>query len=89
MVEHRPKLTLDRPATYRISVQGYLGEEWSDYLQGMIIATGSDEEDHPVTVLTGPLLDQSALLSVLNGLYNYRLPLISVELISVNEEGGG
>jgi hypothetical protein len=85
MVQHKPKLTLDKPATYRISVQGYLGEKRSDYLQGMTITTQSDEENHPVTVLTGPLLDQSALLGVLNGLYNYRLPLISVELISVNE----
>jgi hypothetical protein len=85
MVQHKPKLTLDKPATYRISVQGYLSEKRSDYLQGMTITSQSDEENHPVTVLTGPLLDQSALLSVLNGLYNYRLPLISVELISVNE----
>jgi hypothetical protein len=85
MVQHKPKLTLDKPATYRISVQGYLSEKRSDYLQGMTITTQSDEENHPVTVLTGPLLDQSALLGVLNGLYNYRLPLISVELISVNE----
>ena len=61
MVENKPKLTLDRPATYRISVQGYLGKTRSDYLQGMTITTQSDEEDHPVTVLSGPLLDQSAI----------------------------
>ena len=85
MVQHKPKLTLDNPATYRISVQGYLGEKWSDYLQGMTITTQSDEENYSVTILTGCLIDQAALLGVLNGLYNYHLPLISVELISVNE----
>jgi hypothetical protein len=85
MVQHKPKLTLDKPATYRISVQGYLGQDGSDYLKGKTITTQPDEDQQPVTILTGPLLDQAALLGVLNGLYTYRLPLISVELISVVE----
>jgi hypothetical protein len=33
----------------------------------------------PVTALTGQLADQAPLFGILNGLYNMRLPLLSVE----------
>jgi hypothetical protein len=39
-------------------------------------------DDEPVTILTGELVDQAAVLGVLNVLYNLRLPLISVDYIS-------
>ena len=79
MAHHNPKLTLDKPASYRISVQGYLGQDRSDYLQGMTITTGSAANQPPVTILTGQLVDQAALLGVLNGLYGLGYPLLSVE----------
>ena len=79
-------LTLDNPATYRICIQGYLDPIWPDDLQGMTISTGLDESRHPVTTLTGQLVDQAALLGVLNTLYNYyQLPLLSVECIAVDD----
>ena len=84
MVPNKPRLRLETPATYRIRVQGDLDRKWSDYLQGMSVAAGRDENQHPVTVLTGQLIDQTALLGVLNGLYNYHLPLLSVECLSIS-----
>ena len=78
-----PKLTLGSPAMYRICVQGYLDEEWSDYVQGMAISTERDESQHPITTLTGQFLDQAALYGVLNALYDYHLPLLSVECLSI------
>ncbi|GAG76032.1 unnamed protein product, partial [marine sediment metagenome] len=47
-----PKLTVSAPATYRICVQGHLDVKWSDYVQGMTIATEYDECQNPVTTLT-------------------------------------
>ena len=77
-------LTLDKPATYSIQVIGYLGENWSDRLGGMMITSSSQEGMRPITTLSGPIVDQAALLGVLNALYNLRLPLISVECLDIN-----
>jgi hypothetical protein len=79
-----PKLTVSAPATYRICVQGHLDVKWSDYVQGMTIATEYDECQNPVTTLTGQLLDQAALLGVLNAFYDHRLPILSVECLSID-----
>lgn len=68
----------DRPAKYRIRVKGYLPESWSDRLGGMAI-TDEGESGAPTTILCGRLLDQAALLGVLNALYGLHLPLVSVE----------
>jgi hypothetical protein len=73
-------LRLDTPATYRISVQGYLDESWSDRLGGVTI-TPSKADEAPVTTLSGRLLDQAALFGVLNALYDLHLPLLSVEYL--------
>ena len=79
-----PKLVVSTPATYRICVQGILDKKWSDYVQGMTISTTYGESQNPVTILTGQLLDQAALMGVLNALYDYRLPLLSVDCLSIN-----
>jgi hypothetical protein len=77
-------LHLDTPARYRIRVRGYLEESWSSALCCMSIACSSLAGQGPVTTLCGPLVDQAALLGVLNGLYSLRLPLLSVECLGVN-----
>ena len=72
-------LRLHEPATYRIYVQGILGEQWSDRLGGLTITPVDPTSESPVTILSGRLLDQAALLGVLNLLYDMRLPLLAVE----------
>lgn len=74
------RLTLDRPAVYRIRVQGWLDATWSDYVAGMEITTSSTMQGAPITTLTGKLPDQAALSGVLNHLYDLGLPLLAVEL---------
>ncbi len=71
-------LDFDRPATYRIRAKGHLPESWSGRLGGMTI-TCDREGEPPATILCGLLLDQAALLGVLNALYGLHLPLLSVE----------
>lgn len=76
------RLSMQTPAVYRIVVQGKLDAGWSDRFEGMKI-TGSDQaggEDR--TVLEGNLLDQAALSGVLNALYDFRLPVVSVECLT-------
>lgn len=72
-------LRMHNPAEYIIQVVGALGEEWSGRLGGLTVATTEEADQQPVTTLTGQLADQAALLGVLNGLYNMRLPVLSVE----------
>ncbi len=77
------ELKLDTTAVYTIRIVGMLDEKWSDRLGGMSVTTTSDQDKQTtVTMLTGRLADQAALLGVLNTLYDYRYPLLSVECLS-------
>ena len=73
----------DRPATYRIDVQGRIPARWSDRLEGMAITEGSAEAEPPVTSLVGELADQAALAGVLNTLVELHVSVVSVERLSV------
>jgi hypothetical protein len=79
-------LQIDTMATYRIKIQGALGEEYSAQLYGLDISTAATAEDElPITILTGQLPDQDALKQILNALYNQRLPLLSLEYLEEDE----
>lgn len=67
------------PATYRIVVQGVLGQNWSDRLGGMTITTVERGEQASHTVLEGRILDQAQLSGVLETLYGLHLPIVRVE----------
>jgi hypothetical protein len=71
------KLTLYRPAVYKIQVLGHLDESWSDWVGAMTITGEIDDDGLPVTTLTGAV-DQAALQGLLRRLYSLGLPLISV-----------
>ena len=81
MSEHKGQLHRDTPATYRIRLQGKLDKNWSEYLDGMTIADAQATDWTPVTILTGQLVDQAALIGVLNSVYDLGFPLISVECL--------
>ena len=78
----KKRLKLETPATYRIDVQGCLEEIWSDRLGGMEITMNIPVYKDPVTTLVGTLKDQAELIGVLNGLYELRMPILSVEFVS-------
>ncbi len=77
MKKAKQKLTLHRPATYQIKVPGEIDESWSDWISGITIVIECDEDNLPITTLTGAL-DQAALIGVLRRLYSLGLPLLSV-----------
>ena len=76
-------MNLDSPARYRISVRGYLEGSWTRRLGGMEITTAGDPGQDQVTTLDGWLMDQAALLGVLNALFGMHMPLLSVECLAV------
>ena len=69
------------PATYRIKVQGWLDESKSEFLGGMTITTSSQGDEGVMTTLVGRLRDQAELSGVLNTLYEFHLPILSVEFL--------
>ena len=73
------------PGTYRIRVQGHLGESWSDRMGGMCIVTAREPDGRVVTTLCG-LADQAALSGVLNSLYDLGFCLLSVERVELCQD---
>jgi hypothetical protein len=78
---YRPCASLFEPAMYRISILGRLDKNWSDYCGGLTIEHVSDPKRHAMTMLTGQLADQSALIGVLNSLHDMGCPILSVEYV--------
>jgi hypothetical protein len=71
---------------YCIRVQGNIDPRWSNWLQDMSIASESNEEGCPSTVLRGPVADQAALRGVLTRLWDLNLDIISVTRIERQRE---
>jgi hypothetical protein len=66
--------TYDRPATYRIRIQGALDQSWSDWFDGFTISRQNGE-----TLLVGQVLDQAALHGILAKINDLGLSIVSVE----------
>ena len=81
MVRDRPSVSLLDPARYRICIVGNLDAHWSDYCGGMTIEQVSDLKRSLMTILTGRLLDQCALIGVLNLLHDLGCLILLVEYV--------
>ncbi len=64
-----------------IRVKGQIDEHWSDWFDGLTITHTAQDE----TILTGDVVDQSALYGVIAKLRDLGLPLISVNSVEVEE----
>jgi hypothetical protein len=65
---------MDTPGMYEIRVEGHLAERWSDWFEELTIRNEASGE----TVLSGLIIDQSALFGVLNKIQALQLVLVSV-----------
>ena len=65
---------------YEIRVKGHLDQHWSAWFDGMTVNNAASGD----TVISGPLVDQAALHSLLIKIYNLNLTLISVLRIETN-----
>jgi len=81
MEKYSPHSSMFEPATYRIGILGTLDKKWSDYCGGMTIEHDIVLNQYPMTTLTGQLRDQSALIGVLNSLYDMGCPILLVECV--------
>jgi hypothetical protein len=70
--------TVGDSTTYEIRVRGHIDSRWSDWFAGLTIRTTLGPDGVPITILTGEVVDQSALSGILVRLSDMNLPLISV-----------
>lgn len=70
----KPKTYPSQSMVYQIKIEGHLGQQWTDWFDGLTITL----EDDGDTVLTGPLIDQAALHGLLKKVRDLGTPLVSV-----------
>lgn len=83
MKKSNQKLSLCRPVTYQIIIQGHLDEYWSEWFDGLTV-TYNEQDD---TLLTGQVTDQAALHGLLKKVRDLGLALISVNLVEPGTPG--
>ena len=67
--------------TYEFRVEGQLDACWTEWFEGLQFQYGTNEETGlPITVLSGPVIDQSALHGILE-----KIRSLNIKLLSVNE----
>ena len=64
---------------YQILIQGRLGKEWSAWMNGMSIIL--EQENPPMTKITGMVIDQAQLRGILNKIWDLNLTLISAKRV--------
>lgn len=66
---------------YEIRLKGHLENRWADWFEGLEISLGEDGD----TLLTGLVVDQAALHSLLKKVRDLGIPLISVNRVETNK----
>lgn len=79
-----PRIKLDQPAQYRISIQGRLPESWSDYFGELSAEELTSAEGQTITLLSGQVSDQSSLHGILRHIRDLGLPLLEVNILSAS-----
>jgi hypothetical protein len=79
--ELNPKTDPSQPLVYQVRVKGHLGNEWTDWFEGLTITLEEDGD----TLLTGSVVDQAALHGLLKKVRDLGMPLVSVIQVKFNE----
>ena len=71
-----------RQEVYQIVVKGHLDSEWSEWFDGLAVTM----VDNGATILSGPIIDQTALHGVLIKIRDLGLPLLGLSRIEPERE---
>jgi hypothetical protein len=66
------------PHEYELVVRGHLDQRWADSLPGLQFTRGLDPDGEPVTVLRGPVVDESELHGLMARIRDRGVTLISM-----------
>jgi hypothetical protein len=61
-------------AVYEIRIKGQLDQHWSAWFDGMMVTYGTNGD----TIISGSVVDQAALHSLLSKVHSLNLTLVSV-----------
>jgi hypothetical protein len=67
----------DAPKTFQIRIKGHLGQQWAGWFDGLTIVLEEDGN----TLLSGPVIDQSALHGILKKIRDLGMPLLAVNQV--------
>lgn len=73
---------LNSPLVYQIRIKGHLGQQWTTWFEGMTIELMENGE----TLLTGEVVDQSALFGLLKKVRDLGMPLIAVTQLDATDQ---
>lgn len=69
------------PRVYCVRANGHLDDTWVSRIAWVDVAREIDGDGKAVTVLTGALPDQSALLGMVNLLFDLGLEIVSIQTV--------
>jgi hypothetical protein len=72
--QFKPISNANQSLVYQIRITGHLNPQWTDWFDGMSIA----QEDNGDTLLTGVVVDQAALHSLLKKVRDLGMILVSI-----------
>ncbi|CAG0988252.1 hypothetical protein ANAEL_02143 [Anaerolineales bacterium] len=75
--EHVPKRDSNQPIVYQIRIKGHLGQQWTSWFESLTITLEEDGN----TLLSGLMIDQSALHGILKKIRDLGMPLLSVNSV--------
>ena len=75
--EQKSERVRDQPKVFQIRIQGHLSRQWTDWFEGLTITLEEDGN----TLLSGRVVDQSALHGILKKIRNLGMPLLSVNSV--------
>ncbi len=74
----------DRSSRYQIRLAGHLGDEWTEWFEGLSITLAANGD----TLLTGPVRDQAALYGLLKKARDLGMALVSVNCLDSGQVDG-
>lgn len=75
--EQRPDPNTKQPAVYQIGIKGHLSQQRMEWFEGLTVTLQEDGN----TLLSGTMVDQSALHGILKKVRDLGMPLLSVNPI--------
>lgn len=72
--EQRSSPDAKQPPMYTFKIKGHLGQQWMNWFDGLAVTLQEDGN----TLLSGSVVDQSALHGILKKIRDLGMPLLSV-----------
>jgi hypothetical protein len=79
--EHTPPPDPVQPMICHIRIESHLGPHWSDWFEGFAMTL----EDNGQTLLSGPVVDQTALHGLMRKVRDLGIPLLSVVCVKAGQ----